>query len=158
MYVTASTNGHVEVKYISAHTAHELGTSELPHLPLPKGVKEEVALKISTGIPSERIMEGIYSTADMYAHVHVYNYTSSILVVDIDTDNILNHCCRRYRQPYQKRGIRTVCSSKHFITKQDITNASRRVKDCSVIRHQSDPLSVAQVVASLREVPYDPVL
>ena len=56
MYVTEFIDGHVEVKYISAHTAHELGTSELPHLPLPKGVKEE---KISIGIPSERIMEGI---------------------------------------------------------------------------------------------------
>ena len=65
MYVTAFTDGHVEVKYISAHTAHELGTSELPHLPLPKGVKEEVALQISMGIPSERIMEGIYNTADV---------------------------------------------------------------------------------------------
>ena len=65
MYATAFTDGHVEVKYISAHTAHELGTSELPHLPLPKGVKEEVALKISMGIPSEQIMEGIYSTADV---------------------------------------------------------------------------------------------
>ena len=113
MYVTAFTDGHVEVTYISVHTAHELGTSELPHLPLPKGVKEEVALKISMGIPSERIMEGIYSTADVC--ICIYNYTSSILVVDIDTDNILNHCCRykgRYRQPYQKRVIRTVCSSK----------------------------------------------
>ena len=59
MYVTEFTDGHVEVKYISAHTAHELGTLELPHLPLPKGVKEEVALKISMGIPAERIMEGI---------------------------------------------------------------------------------------------------
>ena len=36
--------------------------------------------------------------------------------------------------------------------------ARDRVKDCSVIRHQSDPLSVAQVVAGLREEPYDPVL
>ena len=77
MYVTEFTDGHIEVKYISAHTAHELGTSELPHLPLPKGVKEEVALKISMGIPSERIMEGIYIC--MYSTVCIY--TSTIHVV-----------------------------------------------------------------------------
>ena len=58
MYVTEFHDGHVEVKYISAHTAHELGTSELPHLPVPKSVKEEIAMKISMGIPSERILEG----------------------------------------------------------------------------------------------------
>ena len=56
MYVTEFHDGHVEVKYISAHTALELGTSELPHLPVPKSVKEEIAMKISMGIPSERIL------------------------------------------------------------------------------------------------------
>ena len=47
---------------------------------------------------------------------------------------------------------------KHYITKQDVTNASKRVHDHTIIRHQSDPLSVAQVVSDLREEPYDPVL
>ena len=61
MYVTEYKDGHVEVKYISAHTAHELGTCELRHLPLPRSVKEEIAIKISMGIPSERIMEGQYT-------------------------------------------------------------------------------------------------
>jgi hypothetical protein len=62
MYVTECEDGHVEVKYISAHTSHELGTPELPHLPLPKSVKEEIAMKISTGIPPERILEGLHNT------------------------------------------------------------------------------------------------
>ena len=47
---------------------------------------------------------------------------------------------------------------KHYITKQDITNASKRVHDRTIIRHQSDPLSVAQVVSELRQEPYNPVL
>ena len=50
MYATEFNDGHVEVKYISAHTAHELGVPELPNLPLPKSVKEEIAVKISMGI------------------------------------------------------------------------------------------------------------
>ena len=58
MYVTEFNNGSIEVKYISAHTAHELGTPELPCLPLPRGAKEEIAMTISMGIPAERIMEG----------------------------------------------------------------------------------------------------
>ena len=49
-------------------------------------------------------------------------------------------------------------AQKHYITKQDVTNASMRVHDRTIIRHQSDPLSVAQVVSDLREEPYDPVL
>ena len=58
MYVTEYLDCRVEVKYISAHSSHDLGTTELPYLPLPKGVKEEVAIKLSLGIPPERIMEG----------------------------------------------------------------------------------------------------
>ena len=60
MYVTEYLDGKVEVKFISAHSGHDLGAAELPHLPLPKGVKEEIAIKLSLGIPPERIMEGIY--------------------------------------------------------------------------------------------------
>lgn len=58
MYVDDYADGHVGVTYISAHTNHELGDSELPHLPLPESVKEEVAMKVSKGIPPERIQKG----------------------------------------------------------------------------------------------------
>ena len=57
MYDTEFHDGHVEVKCISAHTSHELGTTELPYLPLPKGTKEEIAIKLTMGI-SEKIMDG----------------------------------------------------------------------------------------------------
>ena len=49
---------HVEVTYITAHTGHDLGTQELPFLPLPIGTKEAVSTKVSQGIPTTRILEG----------------------------------------------------------------------------------------------------
>ena len=45
------------VTYTSAHT-HELGPGELKHLPLPQSTKQEVAMKISLGVPTERILDG----------------------------------------------------------------------------------------------------
>ena len=51
---------HVEVQYVSAHTNHKLCTSELQHLPLPQSSMDEVALKVSRGIATERIMEGFF--------------------------------------------------------------------------------------------------
>lgn len=58
MYVNEYIDGHVEVTYITAHTNHELGATELPHLPLPDSTKKEIALKVSKGIPPERIQDG----------------------------------------------------------------------------------------------------
>ena len=58
MYVTEFFDCHIEVSYISAHTGHELGSSELQFLPLPNGTKQAVAQKISLGIPTERIIDG----------------------------------------------------------------------------------------------------
>ena len=57
LYVDEHEDGHVSVKYISAHT-HELGPCELKHLPLPQSTKQEVSMKISLGVPTERILEG----------------------------------------------------------------------------------------------------
>ena len=37
---------------------HELGPNELKYLQLPKSTKEEVSVKISIGIPLERILQG----------------------------------------------------------------------------------------------------
>lgn len=58
MYVDEYFDNHVEVRYITAHTNHQLGAVELPHLPLPKSTREEVALKVSKGVSTERILEG----------------------------------------------------------------------------------------------------
>lgn len=58
MYVDEHKDGRVAVKYISAHSHHELGACELKHLPLPQSTKLEVSMKISLGVPTERILEG----------------------------------------------------------------------------------------------------
>ena len=58
MYVDYYGDGHVTVLYITTHTSHQPGTCEDAYLPLPKSVHEEIAIKLSSGIPSERIMEG----------------------------------------------------------------------------------------------------
>ena len=58
MYVDEYLDHHVEVRYITAHTNHQLGAVELPHLPLPRSIREEVALKLSKGVSTERILEG----------------------------------------------------------------------------------------------------
>jgi hypothetical protein len=59
IYVNEFCDGHVEVTYIAGHTGHELGVCELPHLSLPASVKDTVAMKLSLGIPADRIMEDI---------------------------------------------------------------------------------------------------
>ncbi len=59
MYVDEYKSCHINVQYISAHTGHELGPNELKYLQLPKSTKEEVSMKISAGIPPERILQGI---------------------------------------------------------------------------------------------------
>ena len=58
MYVNEFRNGHVKVRYIQAHTGHELGSCEIKHLPLPESTKQVVATKLSLRIPSERMLEG----------------------------------------------------------------------------------------------------
>ena len=37
---------------------HELGVSEFPFLPLPESTKQDTALKVTQGIPPQRIMDG----------------------------------------------------------------------------------------------------
>ena len=60
MYVTRLKSGKIDVKYISAHSNHNPGKEEDAFLPVPTSAKEEVAMKLSLGIPTERIMHGIY--------------------------------------------------------------------------------------------------
>ena len=55
-------DGHVEVVYLTAHSGHELGADQLPYLPLPTSTKETISVKVSQGIPSERITDGIALT------------------------------------------------------------------------------------------------
>ena len=67
IYVDEFSDGHMEVKYISAHQGHELGVSELPYLPLPQSIKDSVAIKLSQGVTSERILDGKYTNLHSHA-------------------------------------------------------------------------------------------
>lgn len=71
MYVNEYIDNHVEVTYISAHSGHELGKTELQYLPLPQSTKDEVATKVSIGIPADRIKQG---NCNCYVlHMHAQN-------------------------------------------------------------------------------------
>ena len=69
MYVDSYGDGRVTVMYVTAHTNHQPGSCEDDYLPLPKSVHEEIAIKLSSGIPPERIMEG---TVQAKFRQHVY--------------------------------------------------------------------------------------
>ena len=101
-------SGHVEVQYISAHTNNKLCTSELQHLPLPQSSMDEVALKVSRDVATERIMEGLF-----------------ILIFTVCTMNNHNFCYQIFEWGL---GIESTdiplskVSRKHFLSKQDIRN------------------------------------
>ena len=59
MYVDYYEEGHVTAVHVTGHTNHQPGPHEDMYLPLPKSIREEIAIKLSNGIPAERIMEGI---------------------------------------------------------------------------------------------------
>ena len=50
MHVDEMVNGKYMVKFISSHTSHDIGPSELPYIPLPSSTKDEIALKLSKGV------------------------------------------------------------------------------------------------------------
>ena len=59
MYVDYYEDGHVTAVHVKGHTNHQPGPHEDMYLPLPKSIREEIAIKLSNGIPAERIMEGM---------------------------------------------------------------------------------------------------
>lgn len=58
MYATCRHSGVVSVKYVSSHTNHDLSLAQAKFLPLPKDVKDGIAIKLSLGIPIDRILDG----------------------------------------------------------------------------------------------------
>ena len=58
IYVDFYKDGHVTATHVTGHTNHQPGPHEDMYLPLPKSIREEIAIKLSSGIPAERIMEG----------------------------------------------------------------------------------------------------
>ena len=47
---------------------------------------------------------------------------------------------------------------RHFVTRRDVLNMSRKVNHLSKIRHENDAQSVEEMVAELRQVSHDPIL
>ena len=41
MHVMEYMDGKFNVKFMSTHSGHDLGVTELPHLPLLKGIKQK---------------------------------------------------------------------------------------------------------------------
>ena len=56
-YMNNFHDGHVEVKYIPAHTNYTLGHCELKYLPLPMINKGEVAMKLSLGVTTSNMYD-----------------------------------------------------------------------------------------------------
>ena len=76
MYVDEHMNGRVSVHYVSTHMGHELGPQELKYLLPPESTKEEVSVKISMGIPPERILKGNHTIHFLYMYMlRYYTYT-----------------------------------------------------------------------------------
>ena len=145
MYVDELRDGQISVKYVSAHTGHNLGPQELKHLPLPASTKQEVAMKISMGIPPERILQGNNSitTVSLINQCVFFNY------IDVREDV----------GDKQNREVFDQCvSRRHFLSKSDINNIRVKVDDRIIKRHEDDATSVSLIVSELQEESFDPVL
>ena len=58
MYVDYFHDGNVTVTHVTAHTNHTPGLDQEKYLPIPKSKREDIAIKINNGTPTERILEG----------------------------------------------------------------------------------------------------
>ena len=88
MYVDEYRDGHVEVMYLMAHSGHELGSNQIPYLPLPISTKENVALKISQGIPPGRIIDGKLFTICSLFHYYITLEKTSERELVIETNDL----------------------------------------------------------------------
>ena len=77
-----SYSNQIEVMFISAHINHPLDATELPFLPLSQSTRDEVALKVSKGISTERILKG-----NTLIFVHL----------NIERDHLICRFSRKYR-------------------------------------------------------------
>lgn len=141
MYVTRLKSGKILVKYVSAHSNHTPGKEEDAFLPLCSSAKEEIAMKLSLGIPIERIMHGIYECNGILQFWFYF--------VDIRED--IGH--RSKRKEFDELSTR-----RHLVKRRDILNIKCRVQDQSVIRHKDDATSVQLAVTTLQQEEYNPVL
>ena len=62
------------------------------YLPLPKSVKDEIAIKLSNGIPAERIMEGTHcSPYSIYSQTFTLMITTACVYVCVCCSYVCIH-------------------------------------------------------------------
>ena len=81
MYVTLKASGTVVVNYISSHTNHDLSLAQVKFLPLPKDTKDSIAIKLTLGIPIDRIMDGTSKHYSTCTYTYVHDITTTPLVI-----------------------------------------------------------------------------
>ena len=124
---------------MSLVTLDELGPSEIKHLPHHYLVAQ--GKKLSVGVPSERILEGM----------HLNKFCPNIAtLMFIDVRETVGDRTSRDRSDQS-------ASRKHSLTNRDI-HIWMRVKDSEIKQHENDAISVSTIVAELKEEPFDPIL
>ena len=155
MTATEYKSGKVTVRYIATHTNHELGIHECKHLPMPQSVMKDIQEKFSQGLTLEHIMDGMLSVVHVcfIIYLHVLQYIIMILLIcwvtDIRGDLGKRHCRNQFLQSATRR---------HFLTRQDCRNASRKVRNFTRHRHTHDAISVNRIVTELRTESPSPLL
>ena len=143
MYVDVHEARCVTVRYIPTHTGHKPDCNELKFLPLPESTKEEVSLKLSQGIPTKRILQGIIYMIIILRRTSLHYPT--------DVHESVGE--RENRQQFGDSAKR-----RHLITKQDVANLRRKVCDQKFMKHSNDAASVNMMVNELRNEKYNQVL
>ena len=69
MTVTKLADGKIDVIFITAHTNHNPTVFEEKFLPLPQSVREEVADKLHSGIPKNKILKGIMNFSQVICNI-----------------------------------------------------------------------------------------
>ena len=81
--------------------------------------------------------------------LHLNNYIPHSSYKDIREDLGKRHTRHTFTNEVQHR---------HFVTRQDVLNTSRKVNHLSRIRHENDAQSVEEMVAELKQESYNPIL
>ena len=115
---------------------------------MPQSSMDEVALKVSRGIATERIMEGLFILIFTVCAMNNHNFCYFLLS---DIRERVGH--RVSRHTFEQK-----VSRKHFLSKQDIRNVKRSVLDRQIKRHENDAMSVAILVHELQNEPFNPIL
>ena len=85
----------------------------------------------------------------MYTPPRVFYVHTPFSCIDIREDLGKRHTRHMFANEAQRR---------HFVTRRDVLNMSRKVNHLSRIRHENDAQSVEEIVAELKQESYNPIL